>query len=177
MESDINQDTPDIATGVGPTPDSETPPTTPVYGSEPAAFSDPAAASRTTPSTGVGETKEQWQKIGEQTSVFLAELPRYVSEFFRQYRRPILTVGLILGTILLFKVALAILGAINDIPLLAPTFELIGIGYAIWFVYRYLLKASNRAELSQDVAAVKAQILGGTDRLLDRFSSEDKAVR
>jgi len=171
MEPDIKQDTPDVPPTSGSSiPDSD-PPSTAQYSA-----SAPSTGS-TAPSGGVGETKEQWQKIGEQTSIFLAELPRYISEFFSQYRRPIITVGLILGSILLFKIALAVLSAINDIPLLAPSFELIGIGYVIWFVYRYLLKASNRAELSQDFSALKAQILGGTDRFLDRFSAEDKSIR
>lgn len=39
--------------------------------------------------------------------------------------------------------------ALDDIPVVAPTFELIGIGYSVWFVSRYLLKASNKQELAQ----------------------------
>ncbi|MEO0408940.1 MAG: CAAD domain-containing protein [Cyanobacteria bacterium P01_A01_bin.135] len=172
MEPDIKQDTPE-------TPASGT--TGAQYGSDAAAFTPADSApspgeTKTASTSGAagGETKEQWQKIGEQTSTFLSELPSYVSEFFSQYRRPIVTLGLILGIILAFKVALAVLDAINDIPLLAPIFEMIGIGYVIWFIYRYLLKASNRAELSQDFSALKAQVLGQTDRLLDRFSTEDR---
>ena len=172
MEPDIKQDTPE-------TPASGTAAS---YGSDAAAFSGSEPATDIGKPTlgnntaGTGESKEQWQKIGEQTSTFLSELPAYISEFFSQYRRPIITVGLILGIILGFKVALAILDAINDIPLLSPGFELIGIGYSIWFIYRYLLKASNRAELSEDFSALKAQVLGGKDRLLDRFSAEDKPL-
>jgi hypothetical protein len=52
------------------------------------------------------------------------------------------------------------LGAINEIPLLAPTFELIGLIYSGWFLYRYLLKASNRQELFQDINSIKDQVLG-----------------
>lgn len=170
MEPDIRQDMPE-------TPASGT--TGAQYGSDAAAFSATSGAVESPTETTVGginmgENKEQWQKIGEQTSTFLSELPSYISGFFSRYRRPIITLGLILGVILTFKVALAILDAINDIPLLSPTFELIGIGYAIWFIYRYLLKASNRAELSEDFAAIKAQVLGRTDQLLDRFSAEDR---
>ncbi|WP_243903127.1 CAAD domain-containing protein, partial [Aetokthonos hydrillicola] len=47
-----------------------------------------------------------------------------------------------------------------DIPLVAPTFELIGIGYSVWFVYRYLLKASTRQELTDEIAGLKTQVVG-----------------
>ncbi|MGJ3251451.1 MAG: CAAD domain-containing protein [Elainellaceae cyanobacterium] len=110
------------------------------------------------------QTNEQWQKIGEQVSAFLADLPDYVGEFFGEYRRPIVTIGVVLGVILLSKVALAILGAINEIPLLAPTFELVGIGYTAWFIYRYILRESSRKELSEDFESLKEQIVGRNDK-------------
>ncbi|HHP7244329.1 MAG TPA: CAAD domain-containing protein [Elainellaceae cyanobacterium] len=110
------------------------------------------------------QTNEQWQKIGEQVSAFLADLPDYVGEFFGEYRRPIVTIGVVLSVILLSKVALAILGAINEIPLLAPTFELIGIGYTAWFIYRYILRDSSRKELSEDFESLKEQIVGRNDQ-------------
>ncbi|MGF1496306.1 MAG: CAAD domain-containing protein [Elainellaceae cyanobacterium] len=122
------------------------------------------------------QSKEQWQKLGEQTSRFLSELPAYVGEFFSEYRRPLLTIGLILAIVLFGKIALAILGAINEVPLMAPLLELIGIGYVIWFVSRYLLKASTRSELSDDFSALKSQVLGERDKLLDRFASKPEDV-
>jgi len=58
------------------------------------------------------------------------------------------------------KLTLALLDALDDIPLLAPTFELIGFGYTAWFIYRYLLRASNREELGKEVGELKSQIIG-----------------
>lgn len=106
------------------------------------------------------ESEEQWRQFGERVSAFLADLPDYLSEFFGEYRRPIITIGLIFGAIVFAKLALAILDSVNDIPLLAPTFEVIGLGYSAWFVYRYLLRASNRKELAEDFNSLKEQILG-----------------
>jgi len=37
---------------------------------------------------------------------------------------------------------------------------LIGMGYTGWFVYRYLLKASNRQELLTEVDSFKEQVVG-----------------
>jgi hypothetical protein len=107
------------------------------------------------------ESPDQWRQFGEQISAFLSELPDYLGEFFSEYQRPLITIALLLGGFVTFKLTLAILDAINDIPLLAPIFELVGIGYTGWFVYRYLLRASNRQELSQEFKSLKGQVLGG----------------
>ncbi len=105
-------------------------------------------------------SKDQWQQIRDQVKAILSELPEYVGEFFGEYRRPIVTIALILTAIITVKVTLAVLDALNDVPLLAPTFELIGIGYAAWFTWRYLLRASNREELLREINSLKNQVLG-----------------
>lgn len=106
------------------------------------------------------QSEDQWRRIGAQVSAFLAELPDYLGKFFNEYKQPIITLGLILAAIISVKVVLAVLAALNDIPLLSPTFELVGIGYSVWFVNRYLLKASNRQELSQEIQSLKEQVVG-----------------
>lgn len=107
-----------------------------------------------------GQTNEQWRQVAEKTYEVLSGLPEYLGSFFSEYRKPLVTIGLIFGSIVSVKLTLALLGAINDIPLLQPTFELIGLGYSAWFVYRYLLKASNRQELGQEFNKVKDQVVG-----------------
>lgn len=106
------------------------------------------------------QSQEQWQKYGEQISVFLATLPEYLGNFFNQYKQPLVSVGLIVAAVVSVKVLLAVLDSLNDIPLVAPSFELIGIGYSIWFVYRYLLKASTRQELTSEITTLKSQVVG-----------------
>lgn len=106
------------------------------------------------------QSNEQWQQVGRQVADFLAQLPEYVSRFFKQYQQPLVTVFLILSAFVTLKVVLAVLSAINTIPLLAPTFELIGIGYTAWFASRYLIKADNRQELGQEIRRFQNQIVG-----------------
>jgi CAAD domains of cyanobacterial aminoacyl-tRNA synthetase len=106
------------------------------------------------------QPQEQWQQYGAMASEFLAELPDYLGTFFNRYKQPLISLGLIFAAIIAVKVVLAVIDALNDIPLLAPTFELIGISYSAWFVYRYLLRASNRQELSTEIETIKAQIVG-----------------
>lgn len=99
-------------------------------------------------------------EILDRVRATLAELPTYVSSFFYEYQRPILTVGTIFAALVTVRVVLAVVDAVNDIPLLSPFFELIGMGYSGWFVYRYLLRASNRKELVKDISSLKEQVLG-----------------
>lgn len=103
----------------------------------------------------------QFEEIKAKVVEVLAELPAYVSAFFGEYQKPIITIVLIIATIVMIKVLFAVIDALNDIPLLAPTFELIGMIYSGWFIYRYLLRASNRQELSQEFQAFWQQIAGG----------------
>jgi uncharacterized membrane protein YqhA len=103
---------------------------------------------------------DQLKQVGQKVSAFLSDLPDYLTEFFGENKRPIVVIGLIFGAIIAVKLLLAVLGAINDIPLLSPLFELIGIGYTAWFVYRYLWKAENRQELSTDFNSLKQQVIG-----------------
>lgn len=106
------------------------------------------------------DSSEQFREVGNKINQLARDLPQYFSEFFSEYKRPLTYAGLFLGVIVALKLTFALLDAVDDIPLLAPAFELIGFGYSIWFVYRYLLKASSRAELSEDFNALKDQVLG-----------------
>ena len=106
------------------------------------------------------EPPSQAQQIKEQIISILSEFPAYIGSFYEQYKSPLTVVGVILASIISLKVLLGIVDELNDIPLLAPTFELIGIGYTVWFVYRYLLRSSNRQQLGQEIQALKEQVLG-----------------
>lgn len=106
------------------------------------------------------EPENQLQEFGRQVSEFLAKLPEYIGRFFSDYKGLIINLGLFLAAIVTVKVVLAILDALNDIPLLSPTFELVGITYSTWFTFRYLLKDSTRQELSTDIESLKKQIFG-----------------
>lgn len=100
------------------------------------------------------------QQIGTQTSEFLANLPDSILRFFITYNQQILTVALIFAAIIALKILVAVLDAINDIPLVYPTFELIGIAYTTWFVFRYLIKASTRQELVAQIQSITNDIAG-----------------
>ncbi len=89
--------------------------------------------------------KGQW--IVTQIVVFLANIFDYLSSLFTTYKQSLVSLLIIVGAIVALRIVLAVMDALNDVPLLAPTFKLIGIGYSVWFVSRYLLKSSTRQEL------------------------------
>ncbi|MEM7065887.1 MAG: CAAD domain-containing protein [Cyanobacteria bacterium P01_B01_bin.77] len=103
---------------------------------------------------------EQAKEILAKIASVLGDAPQYVVEIFNEYKRPLTVIGLVFGGLIAIKMMFAILAAINDIPVLAPTMELIGLIYTGWFIYRYLLKANNRSELLSSLGDVKDQITG-----------------
>ncbi|MEM8613460.1 MAG: CAAD domain-containing protein [Cyanobacteria bacterium P01_H01_bin.105] len=106
------------------------------------------------------DTAEQAKEILAKVASVLGDAPEYVVATFNEYKRPITVIGLVFGILIAIKMTFAILSAINDIPILAPTMELIGLVYTGWFIYRYLLKANNRSELLSNLGSVKDQITG-----------------
>ncbi len=105
-------------------------------------------------------SKSELQDMGGKISEFLANLPDYTSRFFQEYKLPLLSFALLVVAIISLRVIVAVLNAFNGIPLVQPLFELIGMGYTVWFTSRYLLKESNRKELAAEIDEMKKQILG-----------------
>ena len=102
----------------------------------------------------------QTQYVWNQGARFLGELPRTIGQFFNSYQQPLIVVGLLFVAIVALKAVAAVISALNDIPLVSSTFELVGLGYTIWFIYRYLLTSKNRQELVASTRSLKEQIVG-----------------
>jgi arginyl-tRNA synthetase len=81
-------------------------------------------------------------------------------QFNINWRKIIVPVGISIGAILSSKIALNILDAIHEIPLLSPLFEVVGIGYSGWFIYRYLLKVVERQKLLGQLANFSENVFG-----------------
>jgi hypothetical protein len=103
-------------------------------------------------------SNDKVSEIGRNISDFMEKLPRNIVNFYTEYRLPVVSFALLVAAMTALRILLAITDALNDIPLVAPFFELIGFGYVIWFVSRYFLKASTRQELAGEIEMVKKQI-------------------
>lgn len=107
------------------------------------------------------DKEEKWLQFGEKTSDFITNLQNSVGKFFQKYQPVLGSIGWIFLALISVKILLALLDAINDIPLLSVLLELIGLGYGLWFIYRYLLTAASRQELSGDIQNFKKQVFDG----------------
>lgn len=76
---------------------------------------------------------------------------------------PIICFATIITATIAVKIILAVLDVINEITQLNLVFELTGIGYLIWFVFRYLFKASTRQELAAQISFIQKEIVEGQD--------------
>ncbi|WP_237397174.1 CAAD domain-containing protein [Okeania sp. KiyG1] len=103
---------------------------------------------------------DQLQKIKEKLVDTFANFPDYISQFYQTYQRQLIVIGSLILIILTFRLILGFLEALEGIPTLSTSFELIGMGYSVWFVYRYLLRKSNRQELLDKIQDIKADIVG-----------------
>lgn len=112
-----------------------------------------------TPTT--GQVQEEAQQIGQAFVSILSDLPDYIGGFFNQYQKLLKTLGLIVLALLGLRLLQATLDVFNSLPLLGGLFEVVGIGYSAWFVYRYLLTSSSRQELAAQIKSVKEQVAGG----------------
>ncbi|MEH1858494.1 MAG: CAAD domain-containing protein, partial [Nostoc sp.] len=105
----------------------------------------------------------QWQPIDGKFSAFLEQLPKYLGSFSTEYQMPIICFATIITATVAVKIIIAVLDVINEIPQLNLAFELTGIGYLIWFVFRYLFKASTRQELAAQISFIQKEIVEGQD--------------
>lgn len=119
---------------------------------------DEALVSKLTPPEPT--TSQQWKQVGEQVSSIVDNLPDYITGFYSRYKRIIITFGWVFLAFASVKLVLALIDAINDIPLLELFLELIGLSYVVWFSYRYLISADSRKELYAEFNSIKEQVLG-----------------
>ncbi|BAY99954.1 nitrogenase vanadium-iron protein, alpha chain [Tolypothrix tenuis PCC 7101] len=101
----------------------------------------------------------QWQLVSRKVWVILKQLPQYIAKFSSQNQPLILGIVLMIAVLITVKLVIALLNAINEIPLLPFVFELIGISYVGWFISRYLLKASARQELVSKIHSLQKEIV------------------
>ena len=101
------------------------------------------------PSTGGNLISGDVKETADKVLGFLGMFPDYLTEAYDEYQKPITTIGLIVVAGLSIAVADGILDRLNTIPLFAPSFELIGLGFSGWFIFRYLLYAESRQDLKQ----------------------------
>ncbi|WP_019499153.1 CAAD domain-containing protein [Pseudanabaena sp. PCC 6802] len=117
------------------------------------------ASASATPSAEPGASASE--QIAQQAKDFANKLLKQLQTSFSGEQKPFVLIGVIvLASIPLVILATKVLNFIDSLPLLEPVLKLVGLGYTIWFVYRYLIFAKSRQELVDSVKGFKSKILG-----------------
>jgi len=100
-------------------------------------------------------TEEQPGNQNGAAAILLAPLVEVLGNLlkvWKENRSLLVTLSLVLValplTTLLIGLIVSLLTAIHSVPLLASILKLIGVGYSLWFVSRYLLSETMRQQLS-----------------------------
>jgi len=112
-----------------------------------------------------------WERDRAQIEDFFNEPMKYISAFWQEYKPIAYVLGTILLTLVTLKVVFGIIGFFMNLPVISGLLELVGIGYTVWFVSRYLMKAETRQELSQKVEEIKQEVIGAAQPVADDFKS------
>jgi CAAD domains of cyanobacterial aminoacyl-tRNA synthetase len=105
-------------------------------------------------------TEESWDSFQAQATDFLASTTQSIVAFFKSNRSLMTKLGWVFLAFLGIRILFAAVGAIDDIPLMSPLLKLIGLISVGQFVWRYLLKASDRQAFVEKIDQVKAEFLG-----------------
>jgi hypothetical protein len=82
-------------------------------------------------------------------------------QYFGEGKKSNLTLAIIIiATIPILIATSTLVDFLNKLPLLPSLFELVGFGYSVWFIYRYLLLADTRKELISGINAWKQKVFG-----------------
>ena len=81
-------------------------------------------------------------------------------ELWQRSSRPLFLLAGLIGLILLIRVYSGILAAIGSIPLAPRLFELVGLGWVIWFSTTRLIRSEERKALVANVSSIWAAFRG-----------------
>ncbi len=74
------------------------------------------------------------------------------------YKKPALALIFFVALWILARLFGAVIGTFHRLPLFAPLFKLIGIGYTVWFIYKFLLSAEKRRNLAEQIRQFRRQM-------------------
>jgi hypothetical protein len=127
----------------------------------PMLMADTAAADNTDDESFIDSAQDTWQSLQTGKSAeYFDRAKAYVIDFFNTNRQLLVALGVVFLGIISLKLLFAGLNAIDDIPLVAPLLNVIGLFYTVRFVWRYLIREQDRQELLEAIDRVKMEIFG-----------------
>lgn len=114
---------------------------------------------RRLPGSGPEEDKDLITKVYETAQQIVEEIVQILSSYQQLFIYGVLA----FLTIVFIRLTLVAVDTIHSVPLFAFIFELIGLGFSIWFTVRYLLRVSTRAELREELTGFRSRFISPAD--------------
>ncbi len=101
-----------------------------------------------------------WEKVLDSVLQFLDQPTESVQIFFSDYKRPALSLAVILGTIMTYRVLDSMLDAVDELPGLRGLFQLVGLFYVGRLAARRLFRAEERQRAIAELQETWRKIVG-----------------
>lgn len=115
-----------------------------------------------------------WERDQARINDFFSHPSKYISTYWQRYKPIVIAIAIVAIALIAVNVVLSMIRFVVGIPLMGTLLQLIGLGYSIWFIKRYLLSAKNRQELSEQIEQIKQGIIGTTEEIVGDTSIEAK---
>ena len=103
-----------------------------------------------------------WQQVVRAVLQFLDQPGDYFKDFFVDYKKPALSLAILLGVGMTYKVLDSILDSLETVPGLGALLQIIGITYTTQFVARRVVKGEKRDRVITELQQTWAEISGET---------------
>jgi CAAD domains of cyanobacterial aminoacyl-tRNA synthetase len=104
--------------------------------------------------------QELWFTIQTKNQDLFDNISSKTTTFVKENQQLLTALGLVLLGIISLRLLFATLNAIESIPLMTPLLKIVGAFYVGRFVWRYLIRQSDRHDLMEAVKRTKAEVLG-----------------
>ena len=103
-------------------------------------------------SEGTPEEESDWAtKINETTQQIAEEIAQLLSS----YQQVIIYGAIFFLAMVFIRLTFVAVETIHSVPVFAFIFELIGLGFSVWFATRYLIRVSTRTELQDKLTGFR----------------------
>ncbi len=124
-------------------------------------YADLSAAAPNSPDSATKSAQELWFTIQTKNKGLFDNISSKTTTFIKENQQLLTTLGLVFLGIISLRLLFASLSAIESIPLMTPLLKIVGAFYVGRFVWRYLIRKSDRHDLMEAVKRTKAEVLGG----------------
>lgn len=109
--------------------------------------------------TSVAQPLQKGRYILAQILLFFIQSFEVITRVLTENTSAVVTAGLVVFAAIVLRLLFAVLNSLNDLPLVEPFLQLVGIGYSVWFFNRHILYAVDRQEFSQQLQGLKQQVV------------------